>query len=492
MKFSFGSILAATAAGLQLVNAIDLDPNNVTSIKAAARTLAFALQSYYVNNQTTTPPGMVGTWPGPTWYWWKGGAIWGGMVDYWAYTNDSAWNTVTQQGILAQVGPYYNFEPPAYNGNLGNDDQAFWALAAMSAAEYDFPVAQGQNVTWIDLAKAVFDRQVARWDTATCGGGLRWQVFEANQGWNYKNSISNGGLFQIAARLARYTGNQTYIDWSEKTWEWMSDIGLVSPSYQVFDGSDVLKNCSELDHTQWTYNPAVMIYGTAALANLTDDPIWKNRTEGLLTSIENTYFSVFPNATDIMVESACEPTNNCDDDQLSFKAYLSRWLAKSAVVYPAILPNVQKYLTTTALGVAKACTGNATGDACGQKWYTGGFDGRTGYDQQLTALETVQALLLLNGAAPKMFPDTSDNVTIQVRPVTSTFPLEAPTITAAKPPKASSNGASSSSSLLTRSASSGTRSTDWPNRSPWATLNSWAFGIGLISVIAISVMGMGN
>ena len=300
MKSSFTSILAATAAGLRLVNAIDLDPNNVESIKSAARTLAFGLQSYYVNNQTTTPPGMVGTWPGPTWYWWKGGAIWGGMIDYWAYTNDSSWNNVTQQGLFAQVGPEFNFEPPAYNGNLGNDDQAFYALAAMSAAEYGFPPPQGQNDTaWIDLVKAVFDRQIARWDTATCNGGLRWQVFEANKGWNYKNSISNGGLFQIAARLARYTGNQTYIDWSVKTWNWMSEIGLISPSYQVFDGTDVLKNCSELDHTQWTYNPAMMIYGAAALANLTDDQIWKNRTEGLLASIENNYFSMFTNATDV-------------------------------------------------------------------------------------------------------------------------------------------------------------------------------------------------
>ena len=105
-----------------------------------------------------------------------------------------------------------------------------------------------------------------------------------------------------------------------------------------------------------------------------------------------------------MTEPACEPFDDCNDDQLSFKAYLSRWMAKSAVVYPAILPTVQKYLTATAQGVAKACTGGASGEACGQKWYTGGYDGRTGYDQQLTALETVQSLLLLNGAAPEMYP----------------------------------------------------------------------------------------
>ena len=114
-----------------------------------------------------------------------------------------------------------------------------------------------------------------------------------------------------------------------------------------------------------------------------------------------------------MTETACEPSNNCDDDQLSFKAYLSRWMSKSAVVYPAILPNVQKYLTATAQGVAKGCSGGANGESCGQKWYTGGFDGRTGYDQQLAALETIQGLLLLKGAAPETYPDTSDEVSIK-------------------------------------------------------------------------------
>ncbi|ODQ76852.1 hypothetical protein LIPSTDRAFT_102095 [Lipomyces starkeyi NRRL Y-11557] len=34
-----------------------------------------------------------------------------------------------------------------------------------------------------------------RWDTSTCNGGLRWQIFESNSGYDYKNTISNAGLF---------------------------------------------------------------------------------------------------------------------------------------------------------------------------------------------------------------------------------------------------------------------------------------------------------
>lgn len=70
----------------------------------------------------------------------------------------------------------------------------------------------------------------------------------------------------------------------------MDSVGLISSNYQVFDGSDDTINCTQLDHTQWTYNPAVLLYGTSLMANFTNEQVWKDRTEGLLTSIDNTFF----------------------------------------------------------------------------------------------------------------------------------------------------------------------------------------------------------
>jgi mannan endo-1,6-alpha-mannosidase len=110
------------------------------------------------------------------------------MIDNWAYTGDQSYIPTITQGLLAQVGPDNNFMPPAYYTSLGNDDQAFWALATLSAAEYGYPVPQGKPSTiWIDLSRAVFDSMVPRWDTATCNGGLRWQIFQSNAGYDYKN-----------------------------------------------------------------------------------------------------------------------------------------------------------------------------------------------------------------------------------------------------------------------------------------------------------------
>lgn len=74
-------------------------------------------------------------------------------------------------------------------------------MSAMAAAEYNFPNPPAGSPSWLSLAQAVFNREVARWDNATCGGGVRWQIFITSAGYDYKNSVTNGALFNIAARL---------------------------------------------------------------------------------------------------------------------------------------------------------------------------------------------------------------------------------------------------------------------------------------------------
>lgn len=84
---------------------------------------------------------------------------------------------------------------------------AVWGLAAMAAAECGLPqssASAGNNTSWITLATNVFNTQAVRWDTETCGGGLRWQIFTFNRGYDYTNTLANGLFFQLAARLARY------------------------------------------------------------------------------------------------------------------------------------------------------------------------------------------------------------------------------------------------------------------------------------------------
>lgn len=150
----------------------------------------------------------------------------------------------------------------------GNDDQVFWAFAAMSAAELKFEDPPASSPSWLALAQAVFNEQTRRWDNSSCGGGLRWQIFSFNAGWEYKNTVSNGGFFQLAARLARYTQNETYVEWAEQMWDWWAASPLLDEAnWQINDGSSTVLNCTDASQIQWTYNYGIFIAGAAYLYN---------------------------------------------------------------------------------------------------------------------------------------------------------------------------------------------------------------------------------
>lgn len=171
-----------------------------------------------------------------------------------------------------QIGDFNAFEPQNQSKSLGNDDQAFWGMAAMSAAENKMPdlPTEGDMAgpSWLALAQAVFNRQAARWNkTGTCGGGLNWQIFEFNQGYTYRNTISNGCFFNIAARLFKYTANDTYSEWAIKTWDWEAAVNLFDSDLHFYDGSDEKNNCTDINKIQWTYNLGVHLSGAAAMWN---------------------------------------------------------------------------------------------------------------------------------------------------------------------------------------------------------------------------------
>ena len=259
----WASALAALSLFQSSAVAISLDLTSTDSIKQAASTVAKDLMTMYVGNQPGQIPGLL---PAP-YYWWEGGAFCGIMIDYWYFTGDSQYNDEITQAMLFQVGPDNDYMPPNQTKTLGNDDQAFWGMAAMSAAEQRFPNPPEGSPQWLALVQAVFNTQVARWDTTSCNGGLKWQIFTFNNGYNYKNTISNGCFFNMASRLAVYTGNDTYAQWAEKVWDWQAAIGLIGPAYEAFDGSDDTINCTQIDHLRLTYNAGTLLMGAAHMYN---------------------------------------------------------------------------------------------------------------------------------------------------------------------------------------------------------------------------------
>ncbi|RKU40538.1 hydrolase 76 protein, variant 2 [Coniochaeta pulveracea] len=367
------------------------------SLKDTAKSMAEDMMSFYHGDEPGNTPGLL---PDP-YYWWEGGALMGALIDYWYYTGDTTYNNVTTQGMLAQVGPQNDYMPPEQRLTEGNDDQGFWGMAAMSAAEYKFPDPPAGKPGWLALAQAVFNTQAARWEPNDCGGGLLWQIFNWNKGYDYKNSISQACFFNIAARLALYTGNSSYADWAEKTWDWMESSKLLNTeNYWIYDGVHIT-NCSDITVYQWTYNVGGFLLGAAAMYNYSDgtkQEVWRERTQGLLNGSE-VFFT--GSNKDIMTEVACEPVNLCDIDQQSFKAYLSRWMAATTKWAPWTYNKIKPLMESSAKAAAAQCNGGDNKRMCGLKWTDNGtWDGTTGVGQQMAAMEVVLANMIANVTAP--------------------------------------------------------------------------------------------
>ncbi|KAF2840022.1 glycoside hydrolase family 76 protein [Patellaria atrata CBS 101060] len=395
-----------------LVWAIELDLDDPQSIKDAAAVVAKGMMTFYNGDK---PGGIPGLLP-PPYYWWESGAMWGQLINYWYYTGDDTYNAEVMKALLFQVGPNEDYMPPNQTKAEGNDDQAFWAFTVMDACELKFENPPADQPQWLALAQAVFNQQVARWDSENCGGGLRWQIYPFNNGYNYKNTISNAGFFQLAARLARYTNNQTYADKAEEMFEWMLNSPILidrNTSYWVNDGTSNDNDCADPDRTQWTYNYGTLIAGSAYLYNWTNgSELWKQRLDKFIAGLSPIFFAPERGGGNVMCEWSCELNQKCNYDQPSFKAYLTRWLVTTMQLAPYTWDTIKPKLEASAMGAAQQCTGQPGGDRCGRRWYQAEWDGFTGVGEQMSALAVITANLVPKiTLEPPVTVDTGGNST---------------------------------------------------------------------------------
>lgn len=144
--------------------------------------------------------------------------------------------------------------------------------------------------------------------------------------------------------------------------------------------------------------------------NYTVTDTWRDRASSMVNSALTLYSTSSSSSiasaawtANVLCEPMCEWTNTCNHDQLSFKAYLARFLGKATVVLntnmPSIVQNVQSLLGNSASVAAKTCD---DAGVCGAGWlYTDATRNTTsGRGQALSALEVLQSLLV--DAAPAL------------------------------------------------------------------------------------------
>lgn len=397
MKFTASSKIWGLVAilGLGTSWAIDLDLSSRESICNAASLIAGGMMDYYEGDRYG---GTVGMFQAP-YYWWQAGEAWGGLLDMWWYCQNDTYEQTIYDALLHQTGDDFNYVPTNQSLTEGNDDQGLWGVVVMAAAERNFTNPPDDVPGWLALSQAVFNTMWARWDTAHCGGGLRWQIFSWNSGYTYKNTISNGCLFNIGARLARYTENDTYVENCEVVWDWVIGVGFAVESdngFNLYDGASIDDNCTALTESQWTYNFGMFLAGCAYLYNYTEDSIWHTRAEHLLAGA-----SIFFNSSNgIMYERQCQTSNTCNTDERSFRSVFSRMLGLTSILMPDLRDTIDTYLSDSAMGALSSCVGGTDGHTCGLSWFAGGHDGVYGLGEQMALLEVIQNNLANTRPAP--------------------------------------------------------------------------------------------
>lgn len=98
--------------------------------------------------------------------------MFGSLIDYWWLTGDESYNDITSQALVHQAGKDADYMPTNQTRTEGNDDQGFWAMAAMAAAERKFPDPPSDQPQWLALVQAVFNEYASRWDTEHCGSHI--------------------------------------------------------------------------------------------------------------------------------------------------------------------------------------------------------------------------------------------------------------------------------------------------------------------------------
>ncbi|EGW33609.1 uncharacterized protein SPAPADRAFT_60943 [Spathaspora passalidarum NRRL Y-27907] len=373
-----------------LVSAVPLTVGDKDSTCAAAKVVADGIWNYY---EGLKYGGVVGMFAPPN-YWWNAGEAFGGLVDYYTFCdpNNDTLKDLIFNGMYHQAGENYNYVPSNQSMTEGNDDQGVWGMGIMQAAERNF--TNPEDHSWISLTQAIFNTMNARWDTSHCNGGLRWQIFTWNSGYNYKNSIANGCLFHLAARLARYTGNSTvYLDVAEKVWDWMDEVGFLTEedngNFRIFDGANVETNCTDVTQLRWSYTYGIFMAGCAYLYNFTGDTKWQTRANEIVEASLSYFFQ-----NKIMTETTCAPFNKCNNDQRSFRSLFARCLGLTTLLMPETESVIAPYLEASSAAAAQSCSGGSDGVTCGENWAANGWDGVYGLGEQTSALEVLMSLIV--------------------------------------------------------------------------------------------------
>lgn len=101
----------------------------------------------------------------------------------------------------------------------------------------------------------------------------------------------------------------------------------------------------------------------------------------------------------IMIEVACEKIGTCQFDENAFKGVASQWIGATIQAASFANDTLAPRLRASAAGAAQQCSGGSNNTTCGFLWTDKKWDGTSGVERQLDAMNVLVANLVANGVA---------------------------------------------------------------------------------------------
>jgi len=184
-------------------------------------------------------------------YWWMAHVI-DVFADGLARTGDIEYKTKMNN-------VYYAMK--SFGGNsLHNsfyDDMEWMGLACLRANE-----VYSSSPKWKESAVELWNWIKLGWNETNAGGGIQWEASKPTS----KNACSNAPAIILAARLYNETGDQAYLDWAIKIFNWTN-------SNLIFSENGLVKDSYGNNELSWTltYNQGTWIGACLELYKITND-----------------------------------------------------------------------------------------------------------------------------------------------------------------------------------------------------------------------------
>ena len=258
--------------------------------------------TYWICDWSVDPAKCNEDWGG---YWWAAHAI-DNYVD--------SYNRTKRNSKLTKLTQLVSGARERNSGTLINhfyDDMEWMALALLRACDANTSL----NIQYLSQVKMLFNDIVGGWSDVD-GGGIHWNKNTTGDG-RYKTSCSNAPAMILAARLYQHTGEERYLEWAKRIYQYMYD-------HSRFPDGVVKDNVTNNDHeVTFSYNQGTWVGGLLELYKITGEEHYRQTATELMDLL---LFGKWYSPKGIMNE---RQNYNQDDGGLFkgiFVRYLTQWI----------------------------------------------------------------------------------------------------------------------------------------------------------------------